>query len=419
MKQIIATLLFLFIHLLLGTSSHAALPPQKKNVRIELHYAEKARYGIGRYQYFFLRDIYFNTETKVVGDNSFTGTTNFDFALYHPLYDEIRTASNRTIPFYVEPGDTLIVNVNEAGHANSYRLKNGKEVKYTNLLLHDISNRQFYTEKDFDDDRQSHNFLTFISSIQKRTAQALDSVNAIADKYQFSDDERRIANSNIRLQFALWINEYAQNTATELSTYATRHKEGWHSTPEQDAEMEAIRNPANYAFMKSLPLNDSLSLISNYFPLFLRSYEFSPVLCHDQYLFYGTTTSDSLLMDSAYIAHELSITNAPAPSLYMQIALQNRHIDTPISIDDGSVQLQNVDVVGLNQFYNRFGVSEITPTTYKKNWSNKEYYRGVLTGLFNRKKIRSEKRARKLIEQYDTLDPVREELMKAYRNSKH
>lgn len=418
MKQIIATLLFLLIHFLFGISSHAALPPQKKNVRIELHYAGKPRYDIGRYQYFFLRDMYFNTEIKIVGDNSFTGTSTFDFALYYPLYDEIRTASNRTIPFYVEPGDTLIIHVNEAGHASSYRLKNGNEVKYTNLLRHDISNQRLYTDKDFADDRQSHNFLTFISSIQKRTAQALDSINAIADKYQFSEDERRIATNNIRLQFALWINEYAQNTATELSTYATHHKEGWHSTPEQDAEMEAIRNPANYAFMKSLPLNDSLSLISRHLPLFLRSYEFSPVLCHDQYLYYGSTTSDSLLMDSAFIEHELSITNAPAPSLYMQIALQNRHIDTPVTVDDGSIQLRNVDVVGLNQFYNRFGVSDITPTTYKKNWSNKEYYRGVLTGLFNRKKVRNEKRARKIIEQYDTLDPVHEDLMKAYQNSK-
>jgi len=415
MKRFYSLLVFL-LSMLLCTLANAALPPQKKNVHIEIRSDVENRYGITRYQYFFLRDMYLNDETKVISDHS-TGITTFDFSIYHPLYDEIIAASNRTIPFYVEPGDTLIINVASNGKPYSYKNKNGKAVKYRNLLFHDFSNHQLYTDADFAKDKAASNFTQFVDIISQRSNSALDSLNRIADQYNFTSEERKLATYNIQLQYAFWVNEYAQNKSCEISAYARHHSEGWQSNPEQDAEMEAIRNPENYAFMRSLPLTDSLCLASRYFPLFLRSYEYSPVLCHDQYMYYGETEADSLLMDSAYIAHELDITSSLSPSLFMEIALENRHIQRPEIIDDGSIQLENVNVYGLNQFYNRFGKSDITPTTYKKNWANREYYKGIITGLVNRKKIRNQKRAEGIIQKLDELEPDIEAIQKAYEET--
>ena len=62
-----------------------------------------------------------------------------------------------------------------------------------------------------------------------------------------------------------------------------------------------------------------------------------------------------------------------------------------------------------------FGKREYNPQeVVEKAWAHDVNLKGVLSSLFNHKKIRNHKRAKKLIQQYSADDAEREALMKAW-----
>lgn len=412
--------------LLATTAMMGAVPPQKKNVHIELVYdikpvqtpmGEKKFFTVVPHSYFHMNDVYTNQECKVGSELYRDNVTALDFELNHPLYDEIVPGSTARIPFYVEPGDSLIVNVTRTGKVIGYARKDGGRVKYENLLRHDISNSVFYTAADFESDRKGADFPQFLQRIVKRMNHAVDSVASIADHYGFTDAERRMATNNVKLQFALWIFEFAPYKSAELDSYGRRHKEGWQTLPEQDKDIDAISNPRNYSFLLDLPINDSTSLASKYFPMFIQSYEHAHIFNCDQYLFYGPTDEDSARMDSACVAREQSITGSMRASLYMDIALQRRHLDAPAP-DDGSIRLQEVQVLGRKS-------TDYTPRTTIQDMidarlNSRPTYNALSPSywLYDRKRERSKQRALDLIKKMEEEDEreraEREAVMKAY-----
>lgn len=409
-----------YIHLMcwiichLGGIKLCATPlPQSKPVHIEVRH----EWPSGRLLYFWLTDIYTKKEQKIRSEIHDKETITLDFKLYHPLYAEIIPASNLRIPFYVEPGDSLIIHVKKDGSIKKYEHKNGAPVKYEKLLRHDISNRTFYTHKDFAVDKNQRLFPDFVTLVQKKMQMALDSVNHVAERYDFSPEECNLARCNVQVQFALWIFEYAPMKASELLNYANKHEEGWQSQPEQDKEIAAILDIANYRFMREMQPNDSAYLASKFFPAFILSYEHTQVLNHDQYLYWGTSDTDISRMDSAFVAKDLAITSNAHPSLFMDIAMMRRHIEIPPPVDDGSIRLQEVEVMGtkLDQFYRVFGKGKVIPKEIlEKAWAHDVNLRGIISSLINRKKIRNYQKAKKLIEQYGADDAEREALMKIW-----
>lgn len=293
----------------------APLPPSKP-----VHIAVRG-WGRPMPMYFWLTDLYTKEEQRVKSEFLRNGVVAFDFQLYYPLYDEIAPSGNRRIPFYVEPGDTLIIRLGKNGNVESYERKDGKPVKYENLLRHDISNRLFYTQKDFAADKQQCLFPEFVARVWQKMQVALDSVNSVADRHDFSDEERNMARCNVQMQFALWIFEYAPMRAAELLAYANQHEGGWQTRPEQELETAAIQDLANYDFLEDMQLDDSAYLASRFFPAFIQSYEHTQVLNYDQYLY----ATDIARMDSAYIAKDLAMTHRDRPSLFMNMAMARRH----------------------------------------------------------------------------------------------
>ena len=395
-----------------------AMPlPASKPVCIEVRH----HWGMGRLMYFWLTDLYTREERKVKGEYVDDNVVVFHFDLYHPLYEEIIPSGNQRIPFYVEPGDTLIIQVGKNGRVEKYERTNGKPVEMERLLRHDVSNRQFYTAEDFSTDKQECTFTTFVERVSEKMAQALDSVERVAIRHDFSAQERQLARCNVQMQFAIWLFEYAPYKSSELLAYASRHESGWQSLPEQDAEVEALQDVRNYSFLQHLPLNDSTILASRFFPAFLQSYEHTQVLNYDQYLYAGTSETDKARMDSAFVAKEMAITHRSCPSLAMDIALARRNIEVHTPVDDGSIQLQEVQVVGmnLNQFHRKFGHSEYNPKeVVEKAWAHDVNLKGAISSLLNRKKIKNYKRAKKLLQQYGVDDAEREALLKALEETK-
>lgn len=371
--------------------------------------------------YFWLTDLYTKGERKVKSEYWGNGTEVLDFELYHPLYDEIVMGSNRSLPFYAEPGDSLIIRIEKNGTGVTYERKDGKPAKFSNLLLHDISNTMFYTKEDFDADKQQCLFPDFVEKVKRKMERALDRVNSVANQYGFTEEEKTLAQCNVQMQFALWIFEYAPYKTSELLAFASHHEGGWESLPEQDREMEAIQDIRNYGFLCDMPLNDSTCLASKFFPAFMLSYEHTQVLNYDQYLYAGSTQEDVARMDSAFVAKDMAITHSERPSLFMEMALARRHVDEPVSVDDGSIPLQEVQVMGnnLDQFYRVFGRWEYKPEDLvRRAWANDVNLKGFISSLINRKKIKSYKRAKKLVEKLGADDAEREALMKAYENMK-
>ena len=179
--------------------------PQSKPTHIEVRH----EWTSGRLIYFWLTDIYTKEEQKIRSEIHEQGVATLDFNLYHPLYNEIIPANNQRIPFYVEPGDSLVIHVKKDGSVEKYEHKNGNPVKYETLLRHDISNRTFYTHKDFATDKEQRLFPDFATLVQKKMQTILDSVDHVAERYSFSAEERNLARCNVQMQFALWIFEYA------------------------------------------------------------------------------------------------------------------------------------------------------------------------------------------------------------------
>ena len=371
--------------------------------------------------YFWLTDLYTKEERKVKSEFQGDGVVTLDFELYHPLYDEIVPSGNRRIPFYVEPGDSLIIRLGKNGAVEAYEHRDGSRVKYENLLRHDVSNRMFYTKDDFEEDRKQRLLPAYVTDMQRKMQVALDSVEHVAERYGFTAEERNLSRCNVQMQFALWIFEYAPMRASELLAYASQHEAGWQSVPEQDREMEAIRDVANYGFLGEIQPDDSTYLASRFFPAFIQSYEHTQVLNYDQYLYAGSAASDMARMDSAYVAKDLAITHRDHPSLFMDMAMARRHVEIPPPVDDGSIRLQEVQVIGgsLDQFYRVFGRSEYIPEeVVKKAWAHDVNLKGPISSLLNHKKIKNYKRAKKLVEQLGVDDAEREALMKAYEGMK-
>lgn len=390
--------------------------PQSKPVHIEVRH----HWGMGRLMYFWLTDLYTKEERKVRSETGGQGVTVLDFDLYHPLYEEIIPSSNQRIPFYVEPGDTLIIRLGKNGTVEAYERKDGTAAKYKNLLMHDISNRMFYTREDFEEDKKQQLFPAFVDCVKQKMQVALDSVNVVADRFGFSAEERNLARCNVQMQFALWVFEYAPMKTSELLAYANQHEAGWQSLPEQDREMAAIQDVANYGFLKDMPLNDSTVFASKFFPAFIQSYEHTQVLNYDQYLYVGTSEADQARMDSAFVAKDLAITHLEHPSLFMDVAIARRHVEVPTPMDDGSIQLQEVQVMGANldQFYRVFGKANYDPKEVVRTaWAHDVNLKGPISSLINHKKIKNYKKAKKLVKEYGADDAEREALMKAWEQT--
>ena len=408
------------ISLLSVMAAHAATPPQPRPVRIEVRH----QMGYNRLMYFWLTDLYTKEERKV---RSEYGSANddqmavLDFELYHPLYGEIVAGSNRRIPFYVEPGDTLTIHLEKNWRVSRYEWRGNRPVKYEQLLRHDISLRTFYTEADFQTDREHCLFPEFVTRMKAKMQGALDSVNHVADEHHFNEEERRLARCNVQLQFALWLFEFEPYKALQLDTYGERHPSGWQMTAEQDADMEATYDLANYAFLCQLPIDDSLCLVSPFFPRLIQSYENAQMLCRDLYRYEGFTADGVSRADSVRMAKEQTITQRDRPSLWMQVAMQRKHLKVQPPVDDGSVLLPEVEVVesnNLDQFYKTFGRSEYDPKkVVEQAWAHTVNLRGPISSLVNRKKIRRYKRAKKLVEQLGADDAEREAMQKAWEES--
>lgn len=408
--------LFAILHVTCIVGAWAVSPPPSKPVHIEVRHP----WSRGRLMYFWLTDLYTKEERKVRSEARREGVAVLDFKLYHPLYAEIIPSGNQSIPFYVEPGDTLIIRVGKNGRVEAYERPDGQPVKMERLLRHDVSNRSFYTAEDFAEDKRQGRFPDFVERMKGKMTVALDSVERVADRYGFSEEERCLARCNVQMQFALWLFEYAPMKSSELLAYANHHEGGWQSLPKQDAEVEALRDLRNYGFLSDLPLNDSTLFASQFFPAFIQSYEHAPVFNYDQYLYAGTSLDDMARMDSAFVAKELAITHDVRPSLVMDMAVARRHMEAVPEEDDGSIRLQEVEVMGasLDNFYRVFGRSEYNPQeVVEKAWGHDVNLKGPISSLFNRKKIKRYKRAKKLVKQYGADDAEREALMKAWENT--
>ena len=394
--------------------------PKPRPVRIEVRH----QMGFNRLMYFWLTDLYTKEERKVrseYGSADDDPMEVLDFELYHPLYGEIVAGSNRRIPFYVEPGDTLTIYLEKNWRVSRYERSGGRPMKYERLLRHDLSLRTFYAEADFQADRERCRFPEFVGRMTAKMGEALDSVDHVADVHHFSEEERRMARCNVQLQFALWLFEFEPYKALQLDTYGERHQSGWQMSVEQDADIEATYDIGNYAFLRQMPIDDSLCLASPFFPRLIQSYESAQVLCRDLYRYEGYTASGMARADSAYMAQEQAITHRDRPSLWMRMAMQRKQAKEQPLVDDGSVLLPEVQVVesnNLDQFYKTFGRSEYDPKkVVEKAWAPTVNLRGPISSLFNRKKIRRYKRALKLVEQLGADDAEREALLKAWEES--
>lgn len=413
--------IILFIAICIVSMSVSANPlPAKRHTQIVLKYSRQGDSDAypSRSYHIHIRDPYYKKVEKINSEHVYGNVAALDFDLYHPMYDEI-VDGNRRIPFYVEPGDTLMIVISANGTALSYRQKNGKPVKYENLLRHDISNNEFYNADIFAIDKENA-FPLFVETVSQRMNDALDKVNDVADKWNFSFEERSLALDNVRLQFGLWIFEYAPSLSSEIANYSRLHEEGWQAMPQQDTAIETLTDTRNYRFMQQMPFNDSLCIASKYYSPFILSYQNALVLNHDQHLYLGETETDMARMDSAYVAKDLAMTDADAPSLFVRAALEIKHIELPPApVNDGSIALKEVQVIGLDHFYSRFGKAE--EPDYKKItkelWNPSTYDKGVnIDRLFNMKKIRRYKHAKKVIDKMGADDTMRELIDKAYES---
>lgn len=427
MQSFFTKIILIILAVMCAIDVWAFVPQKTRSVHIELHYdngTETSVVGTTRnrdilpYTYYIYNDIFTNEEEKLNCETWAAGVTSFDFPLNHPLYDYISNGGDAHIPFYVEPGDSLVIRLTRAGRVLSYRKKGGGKVKYENLLRYDFSCNTLYSEKEFEVDRMNARFPDFVSRVLKRMNASVDSVNRIADRNSFSDMERRIAVNNVKLQYAVWIFEFASFKSMELNIYSSAHKEGWQAMPYQDQAFEDLQNPANYAFMRQLPLNDSTCMASRYFQPFIIAYEHAHIFNYDQYLYYGTSLHDQAQMDSVFMARELSLTGHLRPSLVMEVAMFRKHFEVP-HVDDGSIKLNEVQVIGQQNGY----FKDVTPEDME-NWrlnqkpTLQEQIMSPSYWMWYRKKYKNRERAKALIkkieEEEEREDAERDAIMKAY-----
>lgn len=395
------------------------IPPQKENVHIELHYDIPAttnvmgaseKKGILPYTYFMLSDIYTDETKKVSSDTYDEGVTALDFELNHPLYDYIMSSGNVKIPFYVEPGDSLIINVTKLGKVLSYKNKKGGEVKYEKMLLHDFSNNIFYTEKLFKEDKQDVRFPEFVSRVMIRMNAVIDTVNMVAIKYAFSPEELNMAVNNVKIQYGRWLLQYAPYESLTANGNSL-------SKEEQEAYLAEITDAANYAFLKKLPFNDSTCVASRFFPRFIECYQNCYYLNSDQRRYYSPLHSSKERMDSAYIAKDLAVTGQVRLSVFMGMAMARRNYEAPNIDDNGTVELKEVKVLGQRKEY-----AKAVTTEEMVRWRQEQKVAGGVFSpsywLGGRKQEKKKERVRKLVDQIAAEDDAREAehdaIMKAY-----
>lgn len=419
----IRSLILLLCSLSVLSSFAQGVNGRSYHTRIELRYDQQdvetangniRRMAIVPYTFFNMTDVFSCDELKVGCEASKDGVTVFDFDIRYPLYDIIQNGGRSKIPFYVEPGDTLIIQVSSSGEATAYITPDGKHSPYENFLLHDISYNRFYTEKDFNSDRRDTHFPQFVDKVVSRMTTSLDSVSLVADKYGFTEGERQLATINVKLQYGTWlfgfpppkgVSNGAKATANGSKTSKNNKKQkgGEQLLPEQEQALAELRDVNNYTFVRQLPLNDSLCLASRFFPEFMTSYEQSQILTMDQGLYAGNSMSAVARRDSAFIARDRQLTGEGSTSFFMDIALDRRHYEAP-SVDDGSIRLADVQVIGSTGQETPIAINAQDVLNAKLN-SRKTYDALSPTYWLEERKTRqARKRATRLINQIEAAD---------------
>lgn len=301
-------------------STELSIPPAvatKIEVVFEPHKLEK----VHRYHKlaFVLRDVYDNSEETITSSMESVRVFSLKFKLRHPLYDVVKEG-NAEYPFYVQPGDYLIIVVHEDGKIE-YRMADGSVFRYEKLMNHDVSRQSYYDESQFDADKQNSTFSQYVNRVLQKMDSATAKVVDVAYKNGFSQEERNIAINNVKMQFTLWLFEYTSWKTVSLALSNRNKDAGWQAKPEFDADMEAIADTKNYSFMRRLPVNDKTCMASPYFALVAQRYLYAHVLNHDQYLYFGETEADHARMDSAFVAKDKEITKLPYTSVFKDVAL--------------------------------------------------------------------------------------------------
>ena len=396
------------IHVENCMSSHA---PQYFPARIELKYTKASHLGIGRNVYFWHTDIYTQKDKKYKSNMIDAQTIAIDFMLPHPIYDFL-LSGQRKIPFYIEPNDTLIINIGNTGQILSYENKKGKKAKFANMLKHDISNNTLYDNTMFNSDCENGSFTRFVENITYRMQQTIDSISNIGRQYDFTDQELSLAICNAKLQYGLWIFEYAPFNSNKIQQYASKHVNGWKTTEAEEYNEKAILDISNYSFMRSIPLHDSICLASRYFPMFLQSYEHTHIINNGKYMYYGETKADSLRMDSVMIAHDKQICNCDTPSLYISLATSRQYIHEK-DIQDDAIMLNEVKVIADKPFDEKKWILEqydkVHNSVPKASFFSPTYW------FIDRKRIKDKKRMLDLDKRLSKDTKEREIINKAYK----
>lgn len=370
--------------------------------------------------YFVMTDMLTGEEKKVGSEVRYDGSIVVDFQTVRPLYDNLIYYGKR-IPFYVEPGDSIRIRIGRSGEVNSYERIDGTPLECQRLLLHDVSRNNYYSSSLFREDTKIGNFKSFVGKLERRFSEAADTVMAVAEKYSFSEKERLLAVDNLRMQFALWLFEYAPKAMRDINAFAYKHAGGWQSLPGQDSEIKDLEDVSNYKFVKEFAAGDSLCIASRYFPLFVQSYQNSHYLTHDLYLYYDENQEGEAKTDSVLIAKDCALTGSESPSLFMDVIMARRHYaDEPSITDDGSIKLEEVNVLGINNMYSRFNFSEPTNQEIRDKYWDPNNEKGGITSpisyFLNRRKVKGYNKAKEIIKNYEADDAEREAIMKAYRD---
>ncbi len=312
--------------------AYASVLPKSRPIYIELQCYDKVRWrpkDVSQY-HIWVKDIYTKENRFLYGEIvTHNNYACFEFEAYQPVFDVIRTSNGGCIPFYAEPGDSLVIEITSDGKPLLYRNTDRTPYAYNNFLLHDISNSSLYDATQFDDDKHRYGFTDFSNCILTKVADVEKKINEMADKMEFTSRERALSLCNAKLQLLLWIFEYTNFKSHELSEFSKDRDSGWRSIDSQESEVAAMRDRANYGFLRMLPLNDSICMSSRFFDMFINGYENSEILKQDQYLYFGVTDVDSARMDSALIATDRAISGLDSTSLFMDIVLQRRHMVIP------------------------------------------------------------------------------------------
>lgn len=337
--------LYFFVLLLTCMDSCAKAAPLPKSypIYLELFCADKTRWRdrTGCTYYIWVTDIYTKERKMVHPRKSENGHVVFEYDVYNPTYNVVNTNTGKTIPFYVEPYDSLVIDIDNMGYPLLFRKPDGSQYAYANMLTHDISNNKLYTLSAYDDDRDHSTFSSFSDNLLDKMNHALDSINRIADFYRFTDKERSIALCNARAQYLLWLFEFSTFRSHMLQEYASTHTAGWQNLDTDDKETDEIRDPKNYMCMNPL-LADDQCLASRFIDVFLNDYENSEILRHDLYLYAGDTHADSLRMDSALCARDMQITGVGTPSPLIRIINERKYMEIP---DDYGIMLKEAKII--------------------------------------------------------------------------